>query len=68
MCRPPGEHDSARVTRARGELRMERFAAIARELSVLSGLPCAPAPERSVAGGSINECYALALRPAGRCS
>ena len=37
---------------------MERFAGIARELSALSGLQCAPAPERSVAGGSINECYA----------
>lgn len=37
---------------------MERFAAIARELSALSGAQCAPAPERSVAGGSINECYA----------
>ena len=37
---------------------MEPFAAIARELSARSGLQCAPAPERSVAGGSINECYA----------
>jgi protein-ribulosamine 3-kinase len=37
---------------------MARFAAIARELTALSGLKCAPAPERSVAGGSINECYA----------
>jgi protein-ribulosamine 3-kinase len=37
---------------------MQRFAAIGRELSALSGAPCAPAPERSVAGGSINECYA----------
>ena len=37
---------------------MQRFAAIARELSALSGTPCAAAPERSVAGGSINECYA----------
>jgi protein-ribulosamine 3-kinase len=36
---------------------MERFAAVARELSTLSGRQCAPAPERSVAGGSINECY-----------
>jgi protein-ribulosamine 3-kinase len=37
---------------------MGRFAAIAHELNALSGLKCAPAPERSVAGGSINECYA----------
>ncbi len=37
---------------------MERFAAIARELTALSGVKCAPAPERGVAGGSINECYA----------
>ncbi len=37
---------------------MERFTAIARELSALSGVQCAPTPECSVAGGSINECYA----------
>jgi protein-ribulosamine 3-kinase len=37
---------------------MERFAAIARELSALSGTQCAAAPERGVAGGSINVCYA----------
>jgi len=33
------------------------FAAIAREIRALTGAPCAPAPERSVAGGSINTCY-----------
>ncbi len=37
---------------------MERFSAIARELSALSGTQCPPAPERSAGGGSINECYA----------
>ena len=37
---------------------MQRFAAIARELSALSDARCPAAPERSVAGGSINECYA----------
>jgi protein-ribulosamine 3-kinase len=37
---------------------MQRFAPIARELSTLSGARCAPAPQRSVAGGSIHECYA----------
>src|SRR5260370_13698551 len=36
---------------------MERFASIAREVSSLSGTPCAPAPQRRVTGGSINECY-----------
>lgn len=37
---------------------MDRFAGIARELAALTGAACAPAPERSVAGGSISECYA----------
>ena len=36
---------------------MERFAAIAREISSLTGTRCAPAPQRRVTGGSINECY-----------
>ncbi len=36
---------------------MERFAAIAREVSSLTGTRCAPAPQRRVTGGSINECY-----------
>src|SRR5260370_25477795 len=36
---------------------MERFASIAREVSSLTGTPCAPAPQRRVTGGSINECY-----------
>jgi protein-ribulosamine 3-kinase len=37
---------------------MEHAGAIARELSRLSGLHCAPQAERRVAGGSINACYA----------
>ena len=41
---------------------MNRFAALARELNALSGARCAAQPERSVGGGSINECYAW---PAG---
>ena len=40
----------------------ERFLSIARELGTLGVGQCAPEPERTVAGGSINECYALALR------
>ncbi len=36
---------------------MERFAAIAHEVSSLTGTRCAPAPQRRVTGGSINECY-----------
>ncbi|HXO14764.1 MAG TPA: fructosamine kinase family protein [Steroidobacteraceae bacterium] len=36
---------------------MERFAAIAREITALTGTRCAPAPQRRVTGGSINECY-----------
>src|SRR5438046_9477814 len=36
---------------------MERFAAIAREISALTGSGGAPAPQRRVTGGSINECY-----------
>lgn len=36
---------------------MEPFAAVAREIASLSGAPCAPAPQHSVAGGSINACY-----------
>jgi len=36
---------------------MERFAAIAREIISLTGTRCAPAPQRRVTGGSINECY-----------
>jgi protein-ribulosamine 3-kinase len=36
---------------------MDSFGAIARELAALTGLRCAPAPEQSVAGGSINACY-----------
>src|ERR1700704_1340702 len=36
---------------------MERFAAIADEVSSLTGTRCAPAPQRRVTGGSINECY-----------
>jgi fructosamine-3-kinase len=36
---------------------MEPFAALAREIAVLTGSACASAPERSVAGGSINTCY-----------
>jgi len=36
---------------------MERFAAIAREVSSLTGTRCAHAPQRRVTGGSINECY-----------
>jgi protein-ribulosamine 3-kinase len=42
---------------------MERFAAIARELERLTGTHCAAAPERRVAGGSINECYAWRCGP-----
>ncbi len=36
---------------------MESFAALAREIAALTGAACASAPERSVAGGSINRCY-----------
>src|SRR5262252_7078988 len=36
---------------------MESFAALAREIAVLTGTACADAPERTVAGGSINTCY-----------
>src|SRR5258708_31638000 len=36
---------------------MERFAAIAREITALTGTRCAPAPQRRVTGGCINECY-----------
>jgi len=36
---------------------MQRFAAIAHEVSSLTGARCAPAPQRRVTGGSINECY-----------
>jgi fructosamine-3-kinase len=36
---------------------MERFAAIAHEISALIGVRCAPYPLRRVPGGNINECY-----------
>jgi protein-ribulosamine 3-kinase len=36
---------------------VESFAALAREIAVLTGSTCANAPGRSVAGGSINTCY-----------
>jgi fructosamine-3-kinase len=36
---------------------MERFPAIARELTGLTGARCAPTPAGRVAGGSINDCY-----------
>ena len=36
---------------------MERFAGIAREITALTGTRCAPAPQRRVTGGCINECY-----------
>src|SRR5215831_19637946 len=36
---------------------MESFAALAREIAVLTGTACADEPERTVAGGSINTCY-----------
>jgi protein-ribulosamine 3-kinase len=36
---------------------MAGFAAIARELTTLTGLNCAAAPARAVGGGSINQCY-----------
>jgi protein-ribulosamine 3-kinase len=36
---------------------MERFAAIAREITILTGVLCAPRPQGKVPGGSINECY-----------
>jgi fructosamine-3-kinase len=36
---------------------MESFAALAREIAVLTGTACADAPARSVAGGSINAGY-----------
>src|SRR5271170_6885949 len=36
---------------------MERFAAIAREITTLTWAPCAPRPHSRVPGGSINECY-----------
>jgi protein-ribulosamine 3-kinase len=36
---------------------MNSFAALSREITALSGSSCAPEPQRSVAGGSINSCY-----------
>ncbi len=36
---------------------MEPFAALAREMAALTGTACASAPQRNVAGGSINRCY-----------
>jgi fructosamine-3-kinase len=36
---------------------VESFAALAREIAALTGSTCASAPERRVAGGSINTCY-----------
>jgi len=36
---------------------MESFGAIAHELSALTGMRCASAPQHSVGGGSINACY-----------
>jgi protein-ribulosamine 3-kinase len=36
---------------------MQSLAAIAAQIAALSGERCASAPERSVAGGSINRCY-----------
>jgi protein-ribulosamine 3-kinase len=36
---------------------MERFAAIAREITILTGTVCAPRPKSKVPGGSITECY-----------
>jgi protein-ribulosamine 3-kinase len=36
---------------------MERFATIAREMTILTGVLCAPRPQGKVPGGSINECY-----------
>ena len=36
---------------------MERFAAVAREITALTGTRCALGPQRRVTGGSINECY-----------
>jgi protein-ribulosamine 3-kinase len=42
---------------------MQPLAGIARELSALSGLCCAPAPERALSGGSIHRAYRW---PAGR--
>jgi protein-ribulosamine 3-kinase len=37
---------------------MDRFAAVARELTLQSGLRCAAAPERRLGGASASECYA----------
>jgi protein-ribulosamine 3-kinase len=36
---------------------VQRFAAIAREITILTGVLCAPRPQGKVPGGSINECY-----------
>ena len=36
---------------------MERFATIAREITILTGVLCAPRPQGKVPSGSINECY-----------
>ncbi|HVN44212.1 MAG TPA: fructosamine kinase family protein [Steroidobacteraceae bacterium] len=38
-------------------MQAEALAAVAREIAALTGASCAPAPARSVGGGSINECY-----------
>ena len=35
----------------------ESFAAVAQEITALTGTACASAPERSIGGGSINHCY-----------
>ena len=43
---------------------MESFAALAREIAVLTGSPCADAPGRTVTGGSINTCYYWPADPA----
>ena len=36
---------------------MQRFAAVAAEITRLTGLKCATSPERRVSGGSISDCY-----------
>jgi protein-ribulosamine 3-kinase len=36
---------------------VEAFAAIAREIAAQSGVRCAPAPQHSVGGGSVNVCW-----------
>ena len=59
MRAPKSSRASVRPTSfCTGASATERLESIARELGTLGVGQCAPGPERSVGGGSINECYA----------